>query len=117
MLIFIIILITIIAFLITVVVLAQNPKGGGVNAMMGGIANNVMGARRSSDILEKSTWILAIALFVLCLSTSFLVEHKSTDDINTENEKLLELAPTPEEGQTPVVPEEETNIITDTIPQ
>ena len=50
------------------VVLIQNPKGGGVDATFGGNASNqIFGAAKSTDFVEKLTWGLAIALFVLCV--------------------------------------------------
>ncbi len=68
------ILIAIIAFLLVAVVLIQNPKGGGVDSTFGGSqANQMFGAARSADLIEKMTWGLAIALFVLCVAATFLV--------------------------------------------
>jgi len=50
------------------VVLIQNPKGGGVDATFGGQASNqIFGAAKSTDFVEKLTWGLAITLFVLCI--------------------------------------------------
>lgn len=50
------------------VVLIQNPKGGGVDATFGGQASNqIFGAAKSTDFVEKLTWGLAIALFILCI--------------------------------------------------
>ncbi len=54
--------------LLMAIVLIQNPKGGGVDPTMGGsAANQMFGAARSTDLIEKITWGLAIALF--CFST------------------------------------------------
>ncbi len=47
-------------------VLVQNPKGGGLNAEFGS-AVQLGGAKRATDILEKGTWTLAIAIAVICL--------------------------------------------------
>jgi preprotein translocase subunit SecG len=47
-------------------VLVQNPKGGGLNSEFGS-ASQLGGARRATDILEKGTWGLAIAIAVICL--------------------------------------------------
>lgn len=68
------ILTAIVAILLTIVVLIQNPKGGGIDSTFGGSsANQVFGAAKSADFVEKATWFLAIALFVLCVITSLLV--------------------------------------------
>jgi len=60
--------ITLVAVLLMGVVLIQNPKGGGVDATFGGNASNQMlGAAKSTDFIEKLTWYLAIGLFILCI--------------------------------------------------
>lgn len=63
---FIIVLIVIVALLLGIVVLIQNPKGGGLAAGFQGAAQ-VSGVQRTTEFLEKATWYLAILLFVLCL--------------------------------------------------
>jgi len=55
-------------------ILIQNPKGGGVDATFGGSqANQMFGAAKSTDFIEKITWYLAIVLFVLCIVTALMV--------------------------------------------
>ena len=68
------ILIAAISFFLIAAVLIQNPKGGGVDSTFGGAqANQMFGAARSADLIEKITWGLAIALFALCIFATFLV--------------------------------------------
>lgn len=68
------ILTTLVCILLMVVVLIQNPKGGGVDSTFGGnSANQMLGAARSTDFIDKLTWGLAIALFVLCIVTAIVV--------------------------------------------
>lgn len=68
--------IILIAVLLILVVLAQNPKGGGLSSQFGGAgAAQVMGVKKTSDILEKLTWGFAIAILVLTLSTNFFIEQ------------------------------------------
>ena len=56
-------------------VLIQNPKGGGIDSTFGGSsANQMFGAAKQTDFIEKVTWYLAIALFVLCIVTSLVVD-------------------------------------------
>ena len=70
------ILIALVSFLLMGVVLIQNPKGGGVDSTFGGSgANQVFGAARSTDFIEKLTWGLAIALFVLAIITAIIVNN------------------------------------------
>ena len=71
---FLTILIALVCVLLMLVVLIQNPKGGGVDSTFGGAgANQMFGAARSTDLIEKITWGLAIVLFVLCIITAIMV--------------------------------------------
>ena len=65
------VLIVIAALLLGVVVLIQNPKGGGLSAGFAGSAQ-IGGVKRTADFLEKATWYLGVALFVLCLASTSL---------------------------------------------
>jgi preprotein translocase subunit SecG len=68
------IFIALVCVLLMVAVLIQNPKGGGVDSTFGGQgANQLFGAAKSTDFIEKLTWGLAIALFALCILASFFV--------------------------------------------
>ncbi|MEX0967509.1 MAG: preprotein translocase subunit SecG [Bacteroidia bacterium] len=70
---FVVIFIMIACALLVVVILAQNPKGGGLNASFGSIGNQIMGARQSVDFMEKATWYLAIGIIVLSLGSNFFM--------------------------------------------
>ena len=63
MYIFLTILIVIAAVLLTLLVLVQNSKGGGLAAGFAS-GNQVMGAPKTADFLEKATWTM-IALIVV----------------------------------------------------
>lgn len=68
------ILIALVCVLLMGAVLIQNPKGGGIDSTFGGgTANQMFGAARSSDLIEKITWYLAIAMFALCIITALMV--------------------------------------------
>ena len=65
------VIIALVCLLLMGVVLIQNPKGGGVDSTFGGSATNQMfGAAKSTDFIEKLTWYLAAALFILCIISS-----------------------------------------------
>jgi len=64
--IFVSVLIIIACFLQILIVLVQNSKGGGLAANFTS-AGQAMGVRKTADFLEKSTWTIAIGIFVLCL--------------------------------------------------
>ena len=73
---FLITLIIIAALLLILVVLAQNSKGGGLSSQFGGGGTSqVMGVKRTGDLLEKMTWGLAIAILVLSLSTHIFLKQ------------------------------------------
>ena len=66
------ILIVIAAVLLTLLVLVQNSKGGGLAAGFSS-GNQVMGAPKTADFLEKASWTLAgiiIALSILAVGFS-----------------------------------------------
>ena len=61
------------AVLLVLVVLAQNSKGGGLSSQFGGSgASNLIGVKKTGDLLERLTWGFAIAIMVLSLATNFM---------------------------------------------
>jgi preprotein translocase subunit SecG len=79
------VLIAIIAVLLILAVLIQNPKGGGIDSTYGSGANQMFGAARSADAIEKITWYLAAALIILCILSYFFIT-KSTTDIKLQSQ-------------------------------
>ena len=67
------VLITVVSILLMLTILIQNPKGGGIDQSFGGQAQQLFGAARSTDVVEKATWVLAISLIVLCIVAVFVV--------------------------------------------
>ncbi|NDV59159.1 preprotein translocase subunit SecG [Bacteroides sp. 519] len=65
-----IILIVIAALLMCFIVLIQNSKGGGLASSFAS-SNQIMGVRKTTDFLEKTTWGLAAFIVVLCIATSY----------------------------------------------
>jgi preprotein translocase subunit SecG len=63
------VLILIIAILLGAVILVQNPKGTGLAAGFES-AGKIGGVQRTTDFLEKATWYLTTALFVLCIAAT-----------------------------------------------
>ena len=69
------------SILLVLVVLVQNPKGGGLSSSFGGGGGNqIMGAKKTTDFLEKATWTLAIALISLSLLSNFAIPRENTED-------------------------------------
>lgn len=93
-------LISIIIFicvLLVLVVLAQNPKGGGLSSQFGGSTSQLMGVKRTGDLLEKLTWGFAIGLMVLTLATHMLGSSGSgaVRSVNEERARQSQLPAAP----------------------
>ena len=81
------VLIIILAVLLILVVLIQNSKGG-LSQTMGSASSQLIGVKRTTDLLEKITWGLAISIMMLCLVTNFLLERpgaSSDEDVSSVN--------------------------------
>ena len=75
-----IILIIIACVVLSLIILVQNPKGGGLAGNIAGISNQFMGVKQTTDVLEKGTWIFAGVIAVLCIvSTMFISGGSSVD--------------------------------------
>ena len=66
-----IILIIIACVVLSLIILVQNPKGGGLAGNVAGFSNQFMGVKQTTDVLEKGTWIFAAIIGVLCLVSTF----------------------------------------------
>lgn len=89
-------IIIVLAVLLVLVILAQDSKGG-VGAAFGGSASQIMGVTKTGNILEKSTWILSIAILVLSLTSSAFYSKENGGDFtspNIENAKKQIINPT-----------------------
>ncbi len=76
------------AVLLVLVVLAQNSKGGGLSSQFGGSgASNLIGVKKTGDVLERLTWGLAIAIMVFSLATNF-----TSPNVGTATDEILERA-------------------------
>ena len=74
------ILIIIAAVLLILLVLVQNSKGGGLAAGFSS-GNQVMGAPKTADFLEKASWTLAAIIIVLSI---IAVGFNKSDAVTTE---------------------------------
>lgn len=77
------ILIIITCVVLAFFVLIQNPKGGGLAGNMGGIGTQMMGAKQSTDVVEKGTWIASAVLLAFVI-LSFVMKPAT---VNNPNEK------------------------------
>ncbi|MDB5252370.1 MAG: preprotein translocase subunit SecG [Flaviaesturariibacter sp.] len=79
-----IILIILACIILSLVVLVQNPKGGGLAGNVAGFSNQFMGVKQTTDVLEKGTWIFAGVIAILCITSSFFISdtRKSKTDLD-----------------------------------
>ena len=82
------ILVIIASVILGMIVLIQNPKGGGLSSSFGGFGNQIMGVKQTTDVLEKGTWLFAAIVGVLCLvSPAFMPKD---GEQASPNKELLE---------------------------
>ena len=54
-------------------VLVQNPKGGGLSGNVGGLSNQLMGVKQTTDVLEKGTWLFAAIIGILSITSTLFI--------------------------------------------
>lgn len=81
-----VILAVVIAVLLTLIVLVQESKGGGLAADFSNM-NALAGVRRTTDLVEKLTWGFAVALVVLCVGSAFVAPKEKDDPTKYFTEK------------------------------
>jgi len=79
------VLILIACVLLSLVVLVQNSKGGGLASNFSS-SNQFMGVRKTADFLEKTTWTLAIVLLALSLFSIFVIPRNASVATSTDTE-------------------------------
>jgi preprotein translocase subunit SecG len=94
------VLITIVCFLLIIVIMVQNPKGGGLSSAIGG-SQQLGGVQKTTDFLDKSTWVLAGSLITLVLLSSLSFTGSLSD-----NKSLIE--PTAPQTEAPKTDKAET---------
>lgn len=111
----IIVLTVIASVLLVLVILAQNSKGGGVSAQFGGSgASQMIGAQKTTDLLEKITWGLAGTILFFTLSTNFVTGDNTNATIDDPNiERARERRDIPQNVQ-PITPIDEETAPADT---
>ena len=82
-----VILIVLAALLMIGIVLIQESKGGGLSSNFAS-SNSMLGVRKTTDVIEKTTWILAASMVVL----SILCAHVAPKAV-TEQSVLEQSAP------------------------
>jgi len=92
-----------VCLLLGVIVLVQNPKGGGLSSNFSS-SSQLMGVQKTGDILEKGTWILAISLMVLSLAINVAIKSSSTADGTSQYRDQIQKASKPSAPVTSAAP-------------
>jgi len=74
-----VLLILFVCFLLVLVIMVQNPKGGGLSSSFGGGGQQMGGVQKTTDFLDRSTWILATLLLILILLSNFGLETNTSN--------------------------------------
>jgi preprotein translocase subunit SecG len=92
---FIAVVLIIVSVLTILIVLIQNPKGGGIAANFSNIPTQLMGVKKSTDFIEKATWGCALAILVLTLSIGFTKPDKAEAGKDTRLKEQIDNLPAP----------------------
>jgi len=107
------ILTVVVCVFLTLIVLVQNSKGGGLAANFSA-SNQIMGVRKTADFLEKATWTLAGSLVFLCILAAFVLpssgEMRGGSILDSQYEDTAEPAAMPSfPSSFPMAPDEQEN--------
>ncbi|RAR71558.1 preprotein translocase subunit SecG [Flavobacterium aciduliphilum] len=91
--------------------MVQNPKGGGLSSSISG-SQQLGGVQKTTDFLDKSTWVLGGTLIALVLLSSLsftgsLNDNKKIIDSSQSEAKKTETA-APKTSSTPAAPASKT---------
>ncbi len=90
--------IAILAVLMILIVLAQDSKSGALSSNFG--ASQLMGVKRTTDLLEKLTWGFMIGIMVLTMGSKFLqggeADQEGPSSLNVEKAKSTTLPAAPQ---------------------
>ena len=73
-----VILIVIAALLMIGIVLIQESKGGGLSSNFSA-SNQIMGVRKTTDVIEKATWSLAAAMVIFSVICAYVAPKSVTE--------------------------------------
>ena len=101
MIILFIILIIIASVILSLIVLVQNPKGGGLAGNIAGFSSQFMGVKQTTDVLEKGTWIFAAVIAILCITSTMFIPGSKKPRVPSPTEQT---APVSGGNQQPAAP-------------
>ena len=101
-------LILFVCVLLILVIMVQNPKGGGLSSTFGGGQQQICGVKSTTDFLDKSTWALAIIILVLILisNVTLMNDSDNSDSILIDDSIPEQTIPEIPEQNIPEIPSE-----------
>jgi preprotein translocase subunit SecG len=97
-----IVLIVVCSVAIGLFILVQNPKGGGLAGTIAGFNSQFMGVKQTTDVLEKGTWVMAVAIGLLCLFSAFFIPTGTTSSREPSNARPSTQQQVPAPSNTPL---------------
>lgn len=94
-----IILIILASVILSLIVLVQNPKGGGLAGTLSGFSTQFMGVKQTNDVLEKGTWTFAGIVALLCIVSTIFI--KGGDEANFDRIQSVGTGPVPTQQAPP----------------
>ncbi len=95
-------LIIIASIILGLIILIQNPKGGGLSSSFGGIGNQLMGVKQTTDVLEKGTWLFAGIVGILCLTSAMFIPKTGGNNGNDKYFDAPATTPAPKQNTVPM---------------
>ncbi len=84
-------LVVLLAILMCLIVLIQESKGGGLASSFAS-SNQILGVRKTTDLIEKITWGLAAAIVVFSVISVFFIPKASSEESVLMNATPVEQA-------------------------
>lgn len=87
-----VILAIITGILLAFIVLIQESKGGGLASSFAS-SNQIMGVRKTTDVVEKATWTLAALMVLFSVMSAFCLTTNETESVVTDYKAAQQPAP------------------------
>jgi preprotein translocase subunit SecG len=84
-----------VSVLLILIVLVQNPKGGGLTSSFSS-SNQFMGVKRTADFIEKATWTFAGVIVLLSVISTILPNEREADNRSRIQDRINNTAIDPE---------------------
>ena len=104
--IFLMIVLMAICLILTLVILSQNPKGGGLSSTFGGGGSQMFGVQRTNDFLDKATWTLAAIIAAVVILANVMLPRTGGQNLVPEIPLMEQTLPAATPGENATIPQE-----------